>query len=130
MSRRWVWGIVVAVAVAFAAGWVARGAADEQSARQAVLARSLERVTFAGAAITLTRSEHADRLDALLANGMTGALETAEREVAAGTRLPHEYDFPSLQSGLDRAASAAESAGDTAAAARLRSLQTTLLVRP
>jgi hypothetical protein len=130
VSRGRVVAAAAGLAISFAAGWIARGGADEQSLRQVILARALERLTWTASALSLRKSEHPERLDGLLEHGLTEALEAAEREVARGTRLPHEYDFPGLRGGLDRAVSVAELAGDAATPARLRSLRAALFAQP
>ncbi len=130
MSRGGVVAVAAGLTISFAAGWIARGGADEQSLRQAILARALERLTFTASALSLRKSEYPERLDGLLEHGLAEALAAAEREVARGTRLPHEYDFPGLRGGLDRAGSVAEIAGDAATAVRLRSLRAALFAQP
>lgn len=130
MTTRRVVGIAAAMALSFVAGWFAHASVAEHTHRQVILSRSMERLTFAAEALSLVDSERPGRLEQLLGHGLDSALEAAEREVANGTRLPHDYDFPSLLSGLDRACSVAEVAGDFQTTARLKSLRSTLYALP
>jgi hypothetical protein len=123
-------GLAAGFVLAFVAGWYAHARLEEISLRQVVLARSLERITYAAGALSFIGAEQPERLEKLLRRGLTEALEAAERQLADGTRLPHDYDFPSLLAGIDRACSAAELSGDAETSARLKALRSVIFGRP
>ena len=117
---------IVGALAAFIAGVRVGEARANRSASVVRLGGSLERLGFTASSLRLLESGERERLSRLLWFGLSLALESAEREIAVGARLPAGQPHPDLLEYVRRAQATAATGNDPALAKRVAAVAATV----